>query len=141
MANIPPGWTLKQVFLKVPSYDHYFFSSTLTIYLKTYIPIQNFLRTILLVFQLELMKLFQTLILNDGSQKSNDWAYKWKMSFNSESTKLPMKLSSVEKKIHYPPVFFNNLPVKRVQSHRHLWLTFRFIIKFQSAYFLNFIYN
>ena len=35
-----------------------------------------------------------------------------------------MKLSSVEKKnIRYPPILFNNLPVKRVQSHRHLGLT------------------
>ena len=35
-----------------------------------------------------------------------------------------MKLSSVEKKsIYYPPILFNNLPVKPVQSHRHLGLT------------------
>ena len=127
MANIPPGWTLKQVFLKVPSYDHYFFSSTLIIYQKTYIPVQNFLRMILLIFRLELTKLFQTLIWNDCSKKINDWAYKRKISFNPDSTKPPMKLSSVEKKIHHSPVFFNDLPVKRVQSHRHLGLTFRSI--------------
>ena len=35
-----------------------------------------------------------------------------------------MKLSSIEKKyIHYTPSTFNNLPVKRVQSHKHLELT------------------
>ena len=34
-----------------------------------------------------------------------------------------MKLSSVEKQnIHYPPITFNKLPVKRVQSHKHLGL-------------------
>ena len=35
-----------------------------------------------------------------------------------------MNLPSVEKKsIYYLPILFNNLPVKRVQSHRHLGLT------------------
>ena len=36
---------------------------------------------------------------------------------------LPMKFSSVEKKNSLPSDLFNNLPVKRVQSHRHLGLT------------------
>ena len=34
-----------------------------------------------------------------------------------------MKFSSVEKKNSLPSDLFNNLPVKRVQSHRHLGLT------------------
>ena len=35
-----------------------------------------------------------------------------------------MKLSSVEKNnVHYPPITFNKLPVKRVQSDKHLGLT------------------
>ena len=35
-----------------------------------------------------------------------------------------MKLSLVEKNnFHYPPIAFNNLPVKRVQFHKHLQLT------------------
>ena len=35
-----------------------------------------------------------------------------------------MNLPSVEKKsIYYLPILFNNLPVKRVQSHRHLGST------------------
>ena len=37
-----------------------------------------------------------------------------------------MKLYSVAKKIkniHYPPIIFKKLPVKRVQSHKHLGLT------------------
>ena len=36
---------------------------------------------------------------------------------------LAIKLSSAEKKIHYPMIAFNNLPAKRVQSHKHLGLT------------------
>ena len=35
----------------------------------------------------------------------------------------PMELSSVEKDIQYPQILFNDLPVKRVQFHRHLGLT------------------
>ena len=37
---------------------------------------------------------------------------------------LPMKLSSVEKEnIRNSPITFNNLPVKCIQSHKHLGLT------------------
>ena len=38
---------------------------------------------------------------------------------------LPTKLSSEKKKyfVHYPPITFNKVPVKRVQSHKHLGLT------------------
>ena len=47
-----------------------------------------------------------------------------------------MKLSSVEKKnIHYPPILFNNLPVKRVQSHRHLGLTLDSKLNFNKHIF------
>ena len=36
---------------------------------------------------------------------------------------MTMKSSSVEKKIHYPLILFNNRTIKRVQFHRHLGLT------------------
>ena len=60
--------------------------------------------------------------------KINDWTYKWKISFNTDSTKPALKLSSVEKynNIHYPLITFNKPPVKRVQSHNHLGLTLKF---------------
>ena len=62
--------------------------------------------------------------LNDDLKKINDWAYKWKMSFNPDSTKPAHEVVfSRKKNIHYPPILFNNLPVKRVQFHRHLGLT------------------
>ena len=66
--------------------------------------------------------------LNDDLSKINDWTYKWKISFNTDSTKPALKLPSVEKynNIHYPPITFNKLPVKRVQSHNHLGLTLKF---------------
>ena len=46
------------------------------------------------------------------------------MSFNPDSTKPAHEVDfSRKKKIHYPPILFNNLPVKRVQFHRHLGST------------------
>ena len=46
------------------------------------------------------------------------------MSFNLDSTKPAYEVVFSRKKyIHYPPITFNNLPVKRVQFHKHLGLT------------------
>ena len=57
-------------------------------------------------------------------KKINDCAYKWEMSFNPNSTKPAYGVIFGRKKnINYPPILFNNLPVKRVEFHRHLGLT------------------
>ena len=61
--------------------------------------------------------------LNDDLSKTNDWAYEWKMSLILTVRNPQMPLSLLEKKIHYPPIIFNKLPVKRIQSHKHLGLT------------------
>ena len=55
----------------------------------------------------------------------NDWAFKWKMSLILKVQNPPTKLSSVKKNyfVHYPPITFNKVPVKHVQSHKHLGLT------------------
>ena len=55
--------------------------------------------------------------LNDNLSKINDWAYKWKMGFNLTVQNPLMKF------ILYPPITFNDFPVKRVESHKHLGLT------------------
>ena len=72
-----------------------------------------------------MMKLFQNSHLNDDLSKINNWAYKRKMSFNPGRTKPTHEVVFSFKKnnIHYPPITFNKLPVKRVQSHKHLGLT------------------
>ena len=45
------------------------------------------------------------------------------MSFNPDSTKQAHEVVFSRKKtINYPPILFNNLPVKRIQLHRHLGL-------------------
>ena len=46
------------------------------------------------------------------------------MSFNPDSTKPAHEVVFSRKRcINYPPITFNKLPVKRVQSHKHLGLT------------------
>ena len=53
------------------------------------------------------------------------------MSFDPDSTKPTHEVVfSRKENIHYPPILFNNLTVKRVQFHRHLGLTLD-SIKFQ----------
>ena len=85
------------------------------------------------------MKLFQTLILNDDLSKINDLTYRWKMSFNPDSTKPAHEVVFSRKRcINYPPITFNKLPVKRVQSHKHLGLNNRHKIKFQMSIFPQF---
>ena len=67
--------------------------------------------------------------LNDDFKKINDWAYKWEMSFNPDSTKPAHEavFSRKKKHVHYPPILFNNLHVQHVKPHRHLGLTLDFL--------------
>ena len=58
---------------------------------------------------------------------------KWDLILTVQNS--PMKLSSVEKNVHNPPITFNNVPVKCVQCYKHLALA----IKVPWAYFLNFV--
>ena len=61
--------------------------------------------------------------LNDDFSKINDWDYKWKMSFNPDSTKPIHEVVFIRKNnIHYPPITLSNLLLKLVQSHKHLGL-------------------
>ena len=61
--------------------------------------------------------------LNEDLSNLNDCAYKWKMSFNPDSTKpAHQAVFSRKNNIHYPPITFNKLPVKCVQSQKHLRL-------------------
>ena len=52
------------------------------------------------------------------------WAYQWKMSFNPDPTKLAEEVlfSCKNQHVEHPPLFFNNVEVKRVTEHKHLGL-------------------
>ena len=52
------------------------------------------------------------------------WAHQWKMAFNPDPTKPAEEIvfSNKKVKVHHPPIFFNNIEVKRVNHHKHLGL-------------------
>ena len=60
--------------------------------------------------------------LNDDLSKINDWAYKSKMKFFSVEIK----------NVHYPPITYNNFPVKPVQFQKHLGLTLNLKLNFNE---------
>ena len=55
-----------------------------------------------------------------------EWAYQWKMSFNPDPTK-PAEEVLFSQKLNspgHPPIYFNDIEVKRVSDHKHLGLNF-----------------
>ena len=52
------------------------------------------------------------------------WAHQWKMSFNPDPTKQAVEIlfSQKLKSVEHPPIYFNNIEVKRVTDHKHLGL-------------------
>ena len=52
-----------------------------------------------------------------------NWSNRWLVNFNPKKTE-PMIISrKVELEFH-PPLYFNNVPIKNVTTHKHLGLTF-----------------
>ena len=62
--------------------------------------------------------------LNDDLSKISQWAYQWKMSFNPDVTKQAQEVTFSRKKniSNHPAVFFNNLPINRKSTQKHLGL-------------------
>ena len=60
--------------------------------------------------------------LNNDLLKISKWAYQWKMSFNPDVSKQAQEVvfSRKSHKLAHPPVFFNNVPVKRCSIQKHL---------------------
>ena len=50
------------------------------------------------------------------------WAHTWRMSFNPDPQKQAVELRFSKKKIEidHPVILFNNIPVKKVDEHKHL---------------------
>ena len=62
--------------------------------------------------------------LNHDLDLINKWAYQWKMSFNPDLTKQAEEILFTQKHnspVH-PPIYFNDIEVKRVSDHKHLGL-------------------
>ena len=62
--------------------------------------------------------------LNKDLKSIADWALQWKMSFNPDPLKPAEEIIFSCKKVSvkHPPLLFNDSPVKRVESHKHLGL-------------------
>ena len=62
--------------------------------------------------------------LNEDLSKISQWAYQWKMSFNPDVSKQAQEVNFPRKKIigNHPAVFFNNLPINRKSTQKHIGL-------------------
>ena len=60
--------------------------------------------------------------LNSDFKKISEWAYQWKISFNPDISKQAQEAISSRKavKASHPAVFFNDIPVARCSTHKHL---------------------
>lgn len=60
--------------------------------------------------------------LNKNLTKIQNWAYKWKISFNLNRTKQAQEVTFSRKTkmfCHHPSLCFNNLPTERSVAHKH----------------------
>ena len=62
--------------------------------------------------------------LNEDLLKISQWAYQWKISFNPDVSKQAQEVIFSRKKTigNHPAVFFNNLPINRKSTQKHLGL-------------------
>ena len=60
--------------------------------------------------------------LNSDLKKISEWAYQWKMAFNPDISKQAQEVIFSRKavKASHPAVFFNDIPVARCSTHKHL---------------------
>ena len=63
--------------------------------------------------------------LNKDLKKINNWAFQWKMNFNSDPTKQAHEVifTRKAKEIYHPPLVFNNTSVSQSSSQKHLGVT------------------
>ena len=60
--------------------------------------------------------------MNHDLQLISQWAHDWRMSFNPDPQKQAVELlfSRKRNEIDHPVILFNNIPVKKVNEHKHL---------------------
>ena len=73
-------------------------------------------------------------VLNDDLSEISNWAFQWKMSFNSNVHKQSQEVifsQKIKSNIH-PPLVFNNNFVSKANSQKHLGITFGFKLTFEE---------
>ena len=60
--------------------------------------------------------------MNHDLDLISQWAYTWRMSFNPDPQKqaVELKFSMKKSEIDHPVILFNDIPVKKVDEHKHL---------------------
>jgi hypothetical protein len=59
--------------------------------------------------------------MNEDLEKLNQWANKWKVDFSPPKTEELLITRKREPRVH-PQIFLDTVPIKRVQTHKHLGL-------------------
>ena len=64
--------------------------------------------------------------MNHDLELINRWAYDWKMSFNQGPRKqaVELKFSMKRVEVNHPEIQFNNIPIRKVDEHKHLGIIF-----------------
>ena len=72
--------------------------------------------------------------LNHDVELISKWAHDWRMSFNPDPQKqaVELLLSKKRHEIDHPDIFFNNIPVKKVEEHKHLGIILDLKLSFSS---------
>ena len=72
--------------------------------------------------------------MNHDLSLINSWARKWRMSFNPDPTKQAVEVTFSKKRCpaNHPPIFFNDVPVKKVQEQKHLGIILDSKLSFAS---------
>ena len=72
--------------------------------------------------------------LNHDLELISKWAHNWRMSFNPDPQKqaVELLLSKKRHEIDHPDIFFNNIPVKKVEEHKHLGVILDSKLSFSS---------
>ena len=85
-------------------------------------------------------------VVEDSNTAANDmnhdldlisrWAEAWRMSFNPDPQKQAVELIFLRKKIEidHPVILFNNIPVKKLNEHKHLGIILDSKLSFLSSY-------
>ena len=62
------------------------------------------------------------------------WTHNWGMSFNPDPNKQAVEVTFSKKRIpmNLPPIFFNDIPVKKVQEHMQIGITLDSRLSFTS---------
>ena len=58
--------------------------------------------------------------MNHDFNMINNWAHRWRMSFNPDPTKQANEFSRKKILVDHPIVPFKGIPIKNVEEHKHL---------------------